>query len=82
LAFLLLAIAFLLVLTLHFSWELSRLEDRTRRLAEVCALLSEGRSSFADDTEMSSNARPASNDDQTVSRERSTKPSGDHLEPT
>ena len=41
LGFLLLAITFLLVLSLHFSWELSRLEDRTRRLAEECALLSE-----------------------------------------
>jgi hypothetical protein len=41
LAFLLLAITFLLVLSLHFSWELSRLEDRTRRLAEECALLNE-----------------------------------------
>jgi hypothetical protein len=41
LGFLLLAITFLLVLSLHFSWELSRLEDRTRRLAEEYALLSE-----------------------------------------
>lgn len=39
LLFVLLAITFLLALTLHFSWELSRLEDRTRRLAEECALL-------------------------------------------
>ena len=41
LGFLLLAITFLLGLSLHFSWELSRLEDRTRRLAEECALLNE-----------------------------------------
>ena len=41
LGFLLLAITFLLVLSLHFSWELSRLEDRTRKLAEECALLNE-----------------------------------------
>jgi hypothetical protein len=35
----LLALSFLLVLVLHFSWELSRLEDRTRALAEEYALL-------------------------------------------
>jgi hypothetical protein len=39
--FMLLALSFLLVLTLHFSWELSRLEDRTRALAEEYALLRE-----------------------------------------
>lgn len=39
--FLLMAITFLLVLSLHFSWELSRLEDRTRTLAEEVALLRE-----------------------------------------
>jgi hypothetical protein len=37
--FMLLALSFLLVLVLHFSWELSRLEDRTRALAEEYALL-------------------------------------------
>ncbi len=37
--FMLLALSFLLVLVLHFSWELSRLEDRTRALAEAQALL-------------------------------------------
>jgi len=37
--FMLLALSFLLVLVLHFSWELSRLEDRTRSLAEDYALL-------------------------------------------
>jgi hypothetical protein len=37
--FMLLALSFLLVLVLHFSWELSRLEDRTRALAEEHALL-------------------------------------------
>ena len=37
----LLALSFLLVLVLHFSWELSRLEDRTRALAEEHALLRE-----------------------------------------
>jgi hypothetical protein len=39
LTFLLMAITFLLVLSLHFSWELSRLEDRTRALGEEIALL-------------------------------------------
>ena len=37
--FMLLALSFLLLLVLHFSWELSRLEDRTRALAEEHALL-------------------------------------------
>ncbi len=37
--FILMAITFLLILSLHFSWELSRLEDRTRALGEECALL-------------------------------------------
>jgi hypothetical protein len=39
--FMLLAMSFLLVLVLHFSRELSRLEDRTRALAEEHALLRE-----------------------------------------
>ncbi len=39
--FLLFAVAFLIMLALHFSWELSRLEDRTRALAEEVALLAE-----------------------------------------
>jgi hypothetical protein len=38
-AFLLVAMAFLLVVAVHFSWELSRLEERTRTLAERLALL-------------------------------------------
>jgi hypothetical protein len=38
-AFLMAAVAFLFVLTVHFSWELSRLEERTRTLAEEIALL-------------------------------------------
>jgi hypothetical protein len=37
--FFLLAIAFLLALVVHFSWELSRLEGRSRTLAEEVALL-------------------------------------------
>ncbi|MCU0267513.1 MAG: DUF2304 domain-containing protein [Acidimicrobiales bacterium] len=37
--FLLVATGFLLVVVVQFSWELSRLEDRTRTLAEEVALL-------------------------------------------
>ena len=37
----LIAIMFLLFVAVHFSWELSRLEDRTRTLAEELALVSE-----------------------------------------
>jgi hypothetical protein len=33
------ALGFLLIVVVHFSWELSRLEDRTRTLAEELALL-------------------------------------------
>ncbi len=33
------ASAFLFLLVVHFSWEISRLEDRTRTLAEELALL-------------------------------------------
>ena len=40
-AFLLAAVGFLLVLTIHFSWELSRLESRTGALASEVALLRE-----------------------------------------
>lgn len=38
-AFFLTALCFLLLVVVHFSWELSRLEERTRRLAEELALL-------------------------------------------
>lgn len=38
-AFLLLAVAFLFMVVIHFSWELTRLEERTRTLAEEVALL-------------------------------------------
>jgi len=37
--FLVVAIGFLLVIVIQFSWELSRMEDRTRTLAEEIALL-------------------------------------------
>jgi hypothetical protein len=37
--FLLLAVGFLFVVVVHYSWELSRLENRTRTLAEELALL-------------------------------------------
>jgi hypothetical protein len=37
--FLFLAVGFLFIVVVHFSWELSRLENRTRTLAEDLALL-------------------------------------------
>ncbi|MDP8974898.1 MAG: DUF2304 domain-containing protein [Actinomycetota bacterium] len=37
--FFVLAITLLLLIVIHFSWELSRLEERTRTLAEELALL-------------------------------------------
>lgn len=36
--FLFLAVMLLLLISVHFSWELSRLEERTRTLAEALAL--------------------------------------------
>jgi Uncharacterized conserved protein (DUF2304) len=36
---LLFAVGFLFLVVVHFSWELSRLENRTRSLAEELALL-------------------------------------------
>ena len=39
--FLVVAIGFLLVIVIQFSWELSRMDDRTRVLAEELALLQE-----------------------------------------
>ena len=38
-AFFLFAIFFLMMVTAHLSWELSRLEEKSRRLAEEVALL-------------------------------------------
>ena len=38
-AFFLVATSFLFLTAVHFSWELSRLEERTRNLAEELALL-------------------------------------------
>ena len=37
--FLLLGVGFLFLVVIHYSWELSRLENRTRTLAEELALL-------------------------------------------
>jgi hypothetical protein len=37
--FLLLAVGFLFLVVIHYSWDLSRLENRTRTLAEELALL-------------------------------------------
>lgn len=38
-AFFLAGLCFLFLISVHFSWELSRLEERTRKLAEEFALL-------------------------------------------
>lgn len=38
-AFLILAVGFLFLIVIQFSWEISRLEERTRTLAERAALL-------------------------------------------
>ena len=38
-AYLLVAVVFLLAVAIHLSWELSRLDERTRTLAEELALL-------------------------------------------
>jgi hypothetical protein len=65
--FMLMAISFLLVLVLHFSWEISRLEDRTRTLAEELALLRE--------------MVVARDHDQAVGGERPTDPGERPLEP-
>ena len=45
-----LAVAFLLLLAMHLSWELSRLEDKTRTLGEEVALIR---------TELRKQSRPA-----------------------
>ena len=84
LAFLLLAITFLLVLCLHFSWELSRLEDRTRRLAEESALLNEHltRHVRGNGSSSTSPAAETGNGDQSIGGERTTQASGGVLEPS
>ena len=51
--FLVLAVAFLFLVVVQFSWELSRLEERSRSLAEEVALLR-----AAQDRPTSSDARP------------------------
>lgn len=53
------AIVFLLFLAVHFSWELSRLEDRMRTLAEELALANEEIRSLraVDDTEAAPEVR-------------------------
>jgi hypothetical protein len=47
--YLMIAIVFLLLVVMHFSWELSRLEERTRTLAEEIALLRATRPDDADE---------------------------------
>lgn len=51
------AIMLLLFLAVHFSWELSRLEDRTRTLAEELALAN----SRVDELERGAPGRPVAN---------------------
>jgi hypothetical protein len=52
------AITLLLLVAVHFSWELSRLEDRTRILAEELAILT-AREGWREDSEI---VLPATND--------------------
>lgn len=52
------AIALLFLVAIHFSWELSRLEERTRVLAEEVAML---RAAQADASAVSSVAEPTHN---------------------
>jgi Uncharacterized conserved protein (DUF2304) len=82
LGFLLLAITFLLGLSLHFSWELSRLEDRTRRLAEDCALLNErqARDAAARASPPNSGSVPG-NHDQPIRGEGPAEPAGSQFQP-
>ncbi len=47
--FLLAATAFLFIVSVQFSWELSRLEERTRVLAEEVALLRRSHRAVSDD---------------------------------
>ena len=47
--FLVLSVAFLFLVVVQFSWELSRLEDRTRTLAEEVALLRAEQQRMADE---------------------------------
>ena len=61
-AFFLVATSFLFLTAVHFSWELSRLEERTRNLAEELALLRIERSMR---TEPAPAAASASDEDQT-----------------
>jgi hypothetical protein len=56
--FLLVAVGFLFLVVVHYSWELSRLENRTRTLAEELALLrARVDGALADDETMSGSVR-------------------------
>ncbi|GEM_PF-612135 len=87
LTFLLMAITFLLVLSLHFSWELSRLEDRMRALAEESALLRERLGELLDVEQVARRGtRPsgqgrASHDDEAVRGEGRAQAADGPLEP-
>src|SRR5262245_53133603 len=83
LGFLLLAITFLLGLSLHFSWELSRLEDRTRRLAEECALMNERQATGAEPSRARQQSGGALRDhDQAVGGERPAETSCGQFDPS
>ena len=61
--FLVLSVAFLFLVVVQFSWELSRMEDRTRSLAEEIALLRARHDALVDEvstmtSETSSPPRP------------------------
>ena len=69
--FLLFATVFLLCIVLHFSWELSRLEDRTRTLAEEEGLLREEVSGLRDEVgslrrELEARAEPKSRESEST----------------
>ena len=63
--FLVLSVAFLFLVVVQFSWELSRLEDRTRTLAEEVALLRAAHDHLADQLGVDAHptAATASSDD-------------------
>lgn len=60
-AYLVVAAAFLYVVCMHFSWELSRLEERSRDLAEEVALL-QARLERIEDSQPVPHPEPADDD--------------------
>lgn len=72
--FLLVALAFLFLVVVHFSWEMSRLEDRTRKLAEEIALLRTEVRLGAGGANDGSGPGPAGDHDEPVGQERRPQP--------